>query len=174
MQRKFYPDSFKLTVIRFVEEGNSTNKAAKKFEVDHGLVEKWVSAYKYHGLDGILFKADHPNKYDGDFKVMVVEYIQEHSLSNRKAAAMFGIPSTSTIVDWKQKYLREGAEALRKNSRKKEITKAQLKKQQSLANAQEREKELLARIEYLEMENEYLKKLNALVQARESSKKETK
>lgn len=174
MQRKLYPDSFKLAVVRFVEEGNSTNKAAKKFEVGHGLVEKWVSAYKYHGLDGILLKSDHPNKYDGDFKVEVVEYIQEHNLSNRKAAAMFGIPSTSTIVAWKQKYLIEGAEALRKDNRKKEITKAQLKKQQSLANAQEREKELQARIKYLEMENEYLKKLNALVQAREFSKKETK
>ena len=36
------------------------------------------------------------------------------------------------------------------------------------------EKELLKRIEYLETENAYLKKLNALIQEKEKSKKEIK
>ena len=36
------------------------------------------------------------------------------------------------------------------------------------------EKDLLKRIEYLETENAYLKKLNALIQEKEESKKKTK
>ena len=36
------------------------------------------------------------------------------------------------------------------------------------------EKELLKKIEYLETENAYLKKLNALIQDKEKSKKEIK
>lgn len=36
------------------------------------------------------------------------------------------------------------------------------------------EKELLKRIQYLETENAYLKKLNALIQEKEKSKKEIK
>ena len=41
-------------------------------------------------------------------------------------------------------------------------------------NAKSTEKELLKKIEYLETENAYLKKLNALIQDKEKSKKKTK
>ena len=48
------------------------------------------------------------------------------------------------------------------------------KEKKELKTNSTKEKELLKRIEYLETENAYLKKLNALIQAKEKSKKKTK
>ena len=49
-----------------------------------------------------------------------------------------------------------------------------VKKTNNKKKSTESQEDLLAEIERLRMENEYLKKLNALVQNREKSKKPTK
>ena len=52
--------------------------------------------------------------------------------------------------------------------------KKETKKHQKQAQIEESSEALHARIKQLEMENKYLKKLNALVQAKEKSPKKTK
>jgi transposase len=95
-------------------------------------------------------------------------------LSINEAAARFGVPTPSTISNWERIYYEEGPEALleerrgRNNMGKKRGRKAK-------KNVNENE-DLLQEVQRLRMENEYLKKLNALVQEREKSeqKKESK
>jgi transposase len=111
--------------------------------------------------------------YSGDFKLAVVEYMYNEGYSARNAAAHFNIASHPTVSKWERIYLEEGPEALyveRRgrggNMKKGRPPKLKLEKQT--------EEDLIAEVQRLQMENEYLKKLNALVQERERSAKKTK
>lgn len=78
-----------------------------------------------------------------------------------------------SVSDWERIYYEEGKEALyeeRRGRARKMRAKNPRKKQKAI---QENE-DLLAEVQRLRMENEYLKKLNALVQKREKSEKKTK
>ena len=89
-----------------------------------------------------------------------------------ETANHFCIPSHSTVGKWERIYYEEGPEALleerrgRKNMGKKKSSKPK-------KNVNENE-DLLAEVQRLRMENEYLKKLNALVLEREKSEQKKK
>jgi transposase len=87
--------------------------------------------------------------------------MHENQLSCKETAILFGISGSSTVWQWEQRYLEKGIEGLegKKKGRKPKTPKPKPPKT--------REEELLDRIQYLEAENEYLKKLNALVAERE-------
>ena len=112
--------------------------------------------------------------YSGEFKAHVVEYMHQTPTSVRQAAAIFGVPTPSTVSKWERIYYEEGKEALfeerrgRKNSMP-DKKKATPKKKDVNENA-----DLQKEVQYLRMENEYLKKLIALVQEREKSEKQTR
>lgn len=49
-----YDVAFKLKVIKYrLSTGHSARKAAKKFGIDHGTVQKWCDTYKYHGTTAL-------------------------------------------------------------------------------------------------------------------------
>lgn len=161
----------KLEVVNYVLEGHSCNLASHIFDIGLSSIRKWVKAYKIHGADGIKIKRYKPNKYDGDFRVHVIEYMHENLLSGSEAATLFNIPSSTTISQWEAIYIREGPAGLYP-----EITKRSGIMKNKLPKVPEmRDKETLAEENRrLRMEVEYLKKLNALIQEGEPSKNKTK
>lgn len=74
---------------------------------------------------------------------------------------------------WERKYDEEGKEALYKENRGR-ASKMGTKRPGKTKNDINTNEDLLAEVQRLRMENEYLKKLNALVQEREKSRKPTK
>ena len=125
--------------------------------------------YEQHGVSGL---STPPGKYVGEFKVHVVEYMHANGLSLTETANYFCIPSHPTVAKWERIYHEEGPEALleerrgRSNMGKKKSSKPK-------KNVNENE-DLLAEVQRLRMENEYLKKLNALVLEREKSEQKKK
>ena len=93
-------------------------------------------------------------------------------MSLKETANYFCIPSDSTVAKWERIYYEEGPQALLKErrGRKSMIKKKKLKPKK---NVNENE-DLLAEVQHLRMENEYLKKLNALVLQREKSEQKKK
>ena len=100
-----------------------------------------------------------PNKrYTPEFKRMVVETIGKENLSIRAAMQEFGINDHKIIERWERIYLEEGPEGLaieRRGRSSKDRPPKQLPKQV--------EEDLLAEVQRLRAENEYLKNLQALV-----------
>ena len=97
-----------------------------------------------------------------------------HSLSAKATAIHFGIASHATVLHWERIYYEEGPEALLEERRgRNKMGKKRGRKPKKSVNENE---DLLQEVQRLRMENEYLKKLNALVQEREKSeqKKESK
>ena len=88
-------------------------------------------------------------------------------------AAHFNVPSMKSVSDWERIYYEEGKEALyeeRRGRTRKIRAKNPRKKQKAILENED----LLAEVQRLRMENEYLKKLNALVLKLEKSENKTK
>ena len=100
-----------------------------------------------------------PNKrYTPEFKRMVVETIEKENLSIRAAMQEFGINDHKIIERWERIYLEEGPEGLaieRRGRSSKGRPPKQLPKQV--------EEDLLAEVQRLRAEVDYLKNLQALV-----------
>lgn len=101
----------------------------------------------------------------------VIEYLYNTNSSARQTAAHFNIASYTTVCNWKRIYLKKGRDALlqcgqgiKRKMKNKPI------EHPSKFESNENE-DLIAELQRLRMENEYLKKLNALVQEREKSDK---
>ena len=155
----------KFEVVQFILEGkNSQKEAVRHFGIAKGMIQMWVAAYLHHGLEGLALKN---RSYTGDFKVSVIEYMHKNGLSARQTAAEFNIPSFTTVCTWERIYLEEGATALdidKRGSSAKTDTDNKLKKPKLNKGIEE---DLIAEVQRLRMENEYLKKLNALIQEKE-------
>lgn len=114
-------------------------------------------------------------KYSPEFKIAVIMDMRENHLSYRETARKYNIGSNESqgkdrLRGWERIYLEEGAAGLmaercgRKSTgrpRKQPLNKST---EEDLIAENQRLKE---RIEYLEAENEYIKKLSALVYAEE-------
>lgn len=104
-----------------------------------------------------------PNKrYTPEFKKLVIETMLEEKLSYSETARQFDISDHHRIQDWERIYLTEGAEGFaveRRGRKRKGSPNKQLPKQV--------EEDLLAEVQRLRAENEYLKNLQALVLERE-------
>ena len=100
-----------------------------------------------------------PNKrYTPEFKKLVVETMQQEQLSYSETARRFEVNSHRRIQDWERIYLTEGPEGFaieRRGRRSKDRLPKQLPK--------EVEEDLLAEVQRLRAEKEYLKNLQALV-----------
>ena len=170
--KKMYSTELKLEIVQRYLQGNiGMRQLAEEYHIGtKSDVRKWIYAYKEHGLSGLC--TTH-GTYSGDFKISVVEYMHDTGASLSQTAAHFNIPSRSSITKWERIYFEEGKEALYEERRGRESKMGTKRPQRSKNNINANE-DLLAEVQRLRMENEYLKKLNALIQEREKSNRPTK
>jgi transposase len=97
------------------------------------------------------------SSYSGKFKQTVVEDIRKNHLSYSEAMRKYGIGGKMSIQQWERIYLEEGPEGL-SIERRGRGSKGRPPKLDKKA-----EEDLIAEVQRLRAENDYLKKLNALV-----------
>ena len=103
-------------------------------------------------------KRGSPNKkYTGDFKQQVVETMRNERLSYAETAHRFEISCKKQVKSWERIYLEEGPEGLRIERRGRSSTGRPPKLGKNV------EEDLIAEVQRLRAENDYLKKLKALV-----------
>ena len=99
-----------------------------------------------------------PNKrYTPEFKKHVIETMQQEKLSYSETSRRFEINSRSRIQDWERIYLTEGAEGFEVERRGRGSSGRPRKLPKEV------EEDLLAEVQRLRAENDYLKNLQALV-----------
>ena len=99
-----------------------------------------------------------PNKrYTPEFKKLVVETMQEEKLSYSETCRRFEVNSRDQIKSWERIYLTEGPEGLAIERRGRGSTGRPKRLPKAV------EEDLLAEVQRLRAENEYLKNLQALV-----------
>ena len=161
-----YSNEFKLKVVNayLLGEGGA-GTIANKYNVARTCVQQWVAQYKLVG------KFIEPTRhFSGEFKLKVLNYQQEHHLSDLQTALIFGITNHGTICAWRKKYITGGTEALfQKQGRRSKMPKKSL-----IPNKPREEWTKDEELAYLRMENDFLKKLNALIQEDKQREKDSK
>lgn len=172
-RKKKYSDEFRLYLVNEYLNGKNGGfgALASKYGLHPSSIQHWVHLYEIGGTEA-LFKTS--GSYSGEFKVHVVEYMYQHSLSAKKAAAYFNIPGQATVWKWERIYYEEGKEALLEERRGRSNKVSGTKKGRPPKKDVNENEDLLSEVQRLRMENEYLKKLIALTQERERQEKKTK
>ena len=162
MAKKKYSFDLKLKVVKtYLESTWSAQKVANYYNVNESDVRKWRDLFLVHGEDGLHSKQE---TYTGEFKTYVVEYMERNGLTIRETAALFNIKTHTTVSRWKSIYETKGKDSLY-SLRRGGVHEVKLKSSDIVKNLKDKE-DLVAEIQRLRMENEYLKKLHALVQKR--------
>lgn len=163
-----YDKQFKLKVVKQYLSGRTGIKAlAHAHGLGHSMVRRWVSVYQQHDAAGLTKKFSH---YSAQFKLSVLRRMWREELSYGKTAVIFDIRNPSSIGVWERQYHAGGADALasKPRGRPKKMT-APLPPKADTPRGPDQERtreELLEELEYLRAENAYLKKLDALIQAK--------
>lgn len=180
---KHYPKNLIAQVIYdYSEHIRTAKQLSEYYEVPYNTVKYWIKKYNKLGID-MLLKPRSGGKnitYDPMFKIRVTEYWLEHpEISSNKIAELFHA-SRGAIRSWKKTYLEQGKSALEKDMRGRNKNMKNGKKRTSVEKLVPSEDpikridELEKQVQFLRMENDYLKKLNALVQEKERSQKPKK
>jgi transposase len=172
MERKVkYDYAFKLECVQLVlEDHYSCESVSKQKGPNKSNIRKWVEFYKLYGKKGLFPRKN--QSYSIDFKIQVLKSIDEDLLSLRESCLKFNIPDAAIIVKWKRDFANFGLAGLQPKlkGRPKSMSNYKRKKRKS-DTPLTREEELLLENEALRCELDFLKKLQALIQAEEKAKK---
>ena len=157
-----YKKEEKIAAIKAVEAGESIAEIARQYRINGSVLKLAVRSYREHGEKGL---SSHAYGWTAKQKYEVLKYKDENRLSIKETGILLGI-NDPTIRNWEQRYLANGIEGLedKKKGRKPRVQKPKPPK----TRLEELEEENLK----LRIENEYLKKLNALVAEREKHERE--
>ncbi|CAM3003337.1 Transposase [Paenibacillus sediminis] len=158
-------------VVRYQKQLESVDKIARSIGANKEVVRMWIKQYEYHGL--AAFEKSYTS-YTTQFKMDVLNYMNENGASPNEAAVIFNISSPALIRKWRIQLSTFGIDALVSKEKGRPPMKKEPTKQAKQTSVEGSVETLEARIKQLEMENEYLKKLNALVQNKEKSPSKTK
>jgi transposase-like protein len=105
----------------------------------------------------------------------VLKYMNEMGTSSVETAAIFNLSSSGMVRKWRLQFEEGGFDALEsKNKGRPSMNKNKKKELKKTTPVEGTVEALQAKIERLEMENAYLKKLNALVQMQEKLQTKSK
>ena len=169
MERKLkYDYAFKLECVQLVLESHySCESVSKEKGPNESNIRKWVGFYNQYGKTGLLPRKN--RHYSTDFKLKVLQCIDDDYLSLSEACLKFNVTSESVIIKWQKDFITFGIAGLqpKPKGRPKSMSDYKRKTDKPLT----REEELLLENERLRCENALLKKLQALIQAEEAAKK---
>ncbi|BAX67738.1 hypothetical protein A4W83_04735 [Latilactobacillus sakei] len=166
-----YSKELKMKVVQdYLTSSIGYRLIARKYGIkSSSSVLFWIRRYETFGLKGLDVLS--PDKiFDGSFKMNVLKWMKTNKASYPKTALHFNISNVGTIWQWQHIWETEGADALYRSKGRQTIMTAdkQSKKRQQTELERLREEN-----ELLQIENEYLKKLRALVQEEEDNKRKS-
>ena len=158
----------------YTTEGIGYSKIGKRLGCSSKVVELIIKQYKIHGEKSLYHKMKN-NNYSFEFKKNIIERFKKGE-SITSLTIEFNLNTTSTIRRWIKIYNELGYNGLegRPRGRPKIMIKKEKKNTPLTKNERDEFNELKKKLEYLEMENEVLKKLDALVKERLKQQKRKK
>lgn len=161
-RNKFSIEEKERIVLSVLEEGfDSFQSIAREFNTSHRLISLWVDSYKVHGKSGLSFKND--LSYTGEFKLKLLQEMCSGGLSLHQLSVKYLI-SPSVLSTWKRQFKDGGATVLFMNKPKGRPPKACIKQLTKKKPSLNTEEKLIKENELLRAENDFLKKLQALIQ----------
>ena len=134
-------------------------------------IREWSRVYELYGENGLEHRSRHWTYGD---KINAVQRVLDGE-SYHEVAHSLGMSNETQILTWHRKYLELGWDGLKLDGRGRKRKMGNKSNKPSKSKSQSEEiVELRKRLEYLEAENAYLKKLAALVQQRKAQEQKKK
>ena len=159
----------KIEIYERRKKGETISSLAKSFDVQGSNIKYLISLIKKHGYD--ILRKDKNRTYSKDFKLQIINRILIKHESINSIALDIGLGSSSILRNWLSKYKENGYNVIEKKKGRKPKSMTKPNKNNKTFSEKEKIKQLEDEILYLKAENEYLKKLKALVQERELKEK---
>lgn len=171
-----YSWEFKLECVNKYKNREYINFPGTSKQHDNFMVHvrEWTKNYDDLGINGLKHSPTNKNWTPEKRFELVAKVLAGNSISNVAKNAHI---NSSQLYQWVRRYNEKGMDGLQcKKGRptKQLVMKKKAKKTKLSVSEQEELKLLRERNEYLEMENEYLKKLDALVSKREAAEARAK
>ncbi|MGY1461322.1 IS3 family transposase [Bacillus toyonensis] len=156
---KFTADEKIHIVQRYLNGNESYREISKAVGIRDTVILNWVNQYKQNGVEAFLKRY---TNYTQQFKLDVLNFMIENGTSLFETAAIFNIPAPSMIIVWKKQFETQGIAALQSKKKGRPSMEKDSNKQSKQTPVEGSVEALEARIQQLEMENEYFKKVECL------------
>jgi transposase-like protein len=166
---KFTGEDKLVIVQRYLAGVESYSTIARSIGTSDSVIRNWVMQYEQFGAE-VLFRKSYTS-YSAQFKLDVLNYMNDNGTSPNETAVIFNISSPALIRKWRIQFESKGIGALKSKKKGRPAMKKEPKKNELIKGSKEA---LEAENERLRMENAYLKKLQALIQEKEKSQNRTK
>jgi transposase len=163
-----YTVKFKLDCIKKYKDGiHITQPPRLSYHSFIIQVYKWVKRYDDLGINGLKHSLTNKEWTAEQRFELVAKVLAGNSIRNVALSAHI---DSGQLYQWVKRYRERGTEGLQCKKGRKSKNIVMKPKKKKLAQSEREELKLLReRNEYLEIENEYLKKLDALVSKREAA-----
>ncbi len=167
-RNKFSIEQKEKIVLEAQNQKDSINGIAKKYGTCDRSISLWIECYKKYGVNGLSFRKK--MSYTTKFKKELIKKMIRDELSLHQASVQYLI-APSTLSKWRRMYKKNGEQAFiesKPRGRPPKMKKEPINKQSCTISEKDK---LLIENERLRAENDYLKKLHALIQKQKAQKK---
>ena len=159
----------KIEIYERRKKGETISSLTKAFDLHGSNIRYLIALIKKHGYD--ILRKDKNRAYSKDFKLQIINRILINHESVNSVAIDIGLASDGILHNWLSKFKENGYNVIEKKKGRNPKSMTKPKKNNKTLSEKEKIKQLEDEILYLKAENEYLKKLRALVQERELKEK---
>ena len=149
-------------------KGETLKSLSLEFNMNIHTIEYLIRLLNKHGYP--ILRNDKNKYYSKSFKEIAINRILIGKESMNSVAIDIGLLSHSILHNWIKKYKENCYNVIENKKGRKSKTMTKIKKSKKVLTKEDKIKDLEKEILYLKAENEYLKKLNALVQEEELAK----
>ncbi len=143
-------------VLKHLNEGITVKELSEEYHIHPSNIQYYVNLYQKHGSD-VFTNEEGLKVYEREYKLKAIKRVIQGNESIRSVAVDLGLTDYSVLRDWIKKYKAGGEDAIQTSfSRKNYLLHEE--RQNAIAS-----QEMKERIEYLEAENEFLKKSYSLI-----------
>lgn len=151
------------------KNGETISSLAKSFNIHESKIKYLIVLIKKHGYD--ILRNGKNRYYSREFKLQTINRVLINHESINSVALDIGLVSAGILHNWLSKFKENGYNVIEKKKGRKPRSMTKPKKNNKVLSEKDKIKLLEDEIIYLKAENEYLKKLRALVQERELKEK---
>lgn len=162
----------KIEIYEKRKQGRSVASLSKEYAIQISIAKYLIRLLDKHGEN--ILRKDKNNYYPPALKEEIINKVLLHHQSIVSTAIEYGLSSSGMLTNWIRSYNENGYGIVEKTRGRKSTMKPKSNKEYKDMTPQEKVKYLENKNLYLEAENEYLKKLRAVVQARKNQQPKKK
>ena len=171
MAKLSYQD--KIKIYNRWKQGESSMSLSKTFNIHVSGIKYLIKLIDIYGID--ICKKNKNRYYSPSLKIKIINKILVEHKSLHSIALSYGLSSCGMISNWIKSYKENNYVIVeKKRGRKSTVANKNINNTNKDESLEEKNKELKKRLLYLEAENEYLKKLAAVVQKKQKQQMKKK